>query len=209
MRIVTANRAIPWTFVLSAVLATSAMGQVQQEVTSSGRTWPLELGAMADSFGFVPGLPHPLISLGTEIPWDNRGVFRLAQAFRLDYRVHFLHGPSVGTKLIARWMANVGVFGEVGLGIGYLMVFYSSGTWVVDSTTGGFVQGGNSPRSIFTTTLSLGVGLDLSVRWNVPLRVTAAYDETILFNVAPRAGWPIIPAPAYGLRLAWFFGGAR
>jgi hypothetical protein len=209
MRIVAASRVSRLACVLAALLATSGMAEVVAQVTSTGRTWPVEIGTMADSVGFVPGIPHPLVSLGTEIPWDNRGVFRLVQSVQLDYRVHFLHGPGVNTRLIARWMANVGVFGEVGLGVGYLMGFYAPGTWTLDNTTGEFVAGGNSPRSIFRATLGVGVGLDLSVRWDVPLRVMAAYDETILFNVAPEAGWPIIPAPAYGIRLAWFFGGAQ
>lgn len=178
---------------------------------TAGGSWPIEVGAMADSIGFAPGIPHPLLSVGTEIPWDNEGVFRLVQTLQLDYRLQpqFIHGPGVNTRLIARFMANVGFFGEVGLGVGYFMGFFGPDTLALDAATGAYGPGPNAPRSIFKASLGLGLGMDFSVRWNVPLRVSAGYDETLLFNFAPEAGFPIVPAPAYGLRLAWFFGGAR
>lgn len=187
----------------AALLATSALA-------GETATWPVEVGAMADSAGFVPGIPHPLFSVGTELPLGDEGAARIVQMVQLDYRVQpqFLHGPGVNTRLVARLMSGLGLYGELGLGLGYVMAFLGPQTWVVDPVSGDYTKAGSQPRSLFKLILALGVGLDFSVKWKLPLRVVAAYDEAILFNAAPKGGWPIVPSPAFGVRVAWLLGGA-
>lgn len=189
----------------------AAQDATVSHAVTGGRTWPLELGVVADSIGFMPGTPHPLLSIGTEFPYDNRGLFRMAQAVAIEYRLqpNFLHGPVVSTRFIARWMSSLGVFGEVGLGGGVMVAWLAQRTWRYDPTSRALVEGGNDARVIYRVSLGLGVGLDLSVRLDLPVRVIAGYDEMLLLNVMPEAGVPILPAGVWGIRLAWFLGGPR
>lgn len=178
---------------------------------SGGGRWPVELGAALDSIGFLPGAPHLLFALGTEFPYDDRGRFRLVQAVQLEYRAQpqFLHGPGVSTRLLARFVADNGLFAEVGGGGGLLVGWYGVPTWTFNPQTGSYEEGGNRARFIFKVSLGVAVGMDLSVRWKVPLRLTLGYDEVLLFNVAPEAGFPVVPSAVVGLRVAWFLGSTR
>lgn len=154
----------------------------QENPAKPKKRFPLELSFFnhASSSPFdstILDILHPGFSLGTEYTYKEGRFGKFFQGLSLGYFYHEIiaKGFFLQTTGGYRYTTGFGLFGDLSLGLGYLLYFHPGEVFKLNDQ--GEYEPAKSPgRSALMISFSLGVGYDFSRKSGLPLSVFIRYQ---------------------------------
>jgi hypothetical protein len=179
----------------------------QEDPAKPKKQFPLEISFFnhASSSPFdstILEILHPGFSLGTEYAYKEGRSGKFYQGMSLGYFYHevIAKGYFLQTSAGYRHTTRFGLFGDLSLGLGYLLYFHPGEVFKLNDQ--GEYEPAKSPgRSALMILFSIGAGYDFSRKTSLPLSVFIRYQPFAQTPYSIKESWWLHATLHVGIRV--------